>query len=202
MKLNKQDYNIIDIGCGNKKYKDPQGRKVIGIDKVKTNDTDLICDIDTGLPFDNETIDFIYMDNCLEHVDSFENTMREIHRVLKHGGKVLIKVPHYSSYRAFTLTHKQFFTVTAMYGFNPKDPMSHMFPDIRFRDQRVILRTWQVDENNRKRYPTLYYCYVVMKPFLWMWERIMNIKPVFYEKFSTTLTPFTSILEIEFYLKK
>ncbi len=201
-KLNKKEYNIVDIGCGNKKYKDPKGRKVIGLDKVQTKETDLVHDIDKGLPFEDGSIDFIYMDNCLEHLESFENSMREIHRVLKKGGEVLIKVPHYSSYRAFTIGHKQFFTTTAMYGFKPNDPMSHMMPDIRFSKQKVFLRTWQVDENNRKRYPKLYYCYLTIKPILWAWERIMNIKPVFYEKFSETLSPFTSVFEIEFYLRK
>lgn len=202
IKLNPGDYNVLDLGCGTKKYKGKPGQRVIGVDKVKTPCVDVVCDIDTGIPFSNDSIDMIHMDNSLEHVKSFENTMREIYRVLKKGGEVLIKVPHYSSYRAFTLDHKQFFTVTAMYAFKSNDPMNMMFPDIRFSKQKVTLRTWQVDENNRKRYPNLYLCYLAIKPLLWSYERLMNIKPAVYEKFSETLSPFTSIFEIEFYLKK
>lgn len=114
----------------------------------------------------------------------------------------MIKVPHYSSFRAFTFGHKLFFTVTIMDGFKKNDPMSFMFSEVKFSNVKVNLRTWFMTKKNVQKYPKLKYVYYLMLPFLSVWELIMNINPVVYEKFSQTISPFTNITELEFKLQK
>ena len=50
-----------DIGCGTNKK---QG--YLGIDKVKLRGVDIICDVEHGLPFKDNTVDEILVWNILE----------------------------------------------------------------------------------------------------------------------------------------
>lgn len=69
-------------------------------------------------PFADEEFDFIYASHILEHLDKPFVIMTELHRILKPGGKLQIKVPHFS--RGFTHSeHKAGFDVTFPYYFNP-----------------------------------------------------------------------------------
>jgi len=62
-------------------------------------------------PFKDNTFDLIEAWHVLEHLDKPFNTMRELHRILKPGGKLNIKVPHFS--RGFTHSeHSHGFDVT------------------------------------------------------------------------------------------
>ena len=202
LKLNQDEFTILDLGCGMNKYHGKAGQRVIGIDKIKTSYVDFVHDIDKGIPFSDNSVDTVYMDNALEHMSDFEFQMKEICRVLKEGGIAIIKVPHYSCFRAFTFGHKLFFTVTIMDGFKKNDPMSFMFPDIQFSKINIKLRTWYMTKKNMQKYPKLKYVYYLLLPFLNMRELMMNLKPVFYEKFSQTFSPFTNIYELEFRLQK
>lgn len=86
LKLNPNEFTILDIGCGMNKYAGKSGQRVVGIDKVKTSCVDVVCNTDKGIPFSDNSIDMIYMDNSLEHMADFEFQMREIWRTLKWGG--------------------------------------------------------------------------------------------------------------------
>ena len=90
----------LDIGCGNAKVKG-----CLGIDTIRTKDVDIIADLNKGLPFRCSVFDEVYMNHVLEHVDDVIKVLEEVHRVLKAGGKVIIKVPCFSNFHA--LTHPQ-----------------------------------------------------------------------------------------------
>lgn len=47
------------------------------------------------LPFDSDCFDFILATDVIEHVDDDSLAMREMHRVLKKGGKLILTVPCY-----------------------------------------------------------------------------------------------------------
>ncbi|HXV63171.1 MAG TPA: methyltransferase domain-containing protein [Vicinamibacteria bacterium] len=46
-----------------------------------------------ALPFSSETFDAAFMFDVLEHVDAEASVLREIHRVLRPGGKLVLSVP-------------------------------------------------------------------------------------------------------------
>lgn len=58
----------------------------------------------------DESIDYIYIKDGLEHLDSVENFLQECARVLKNGGIVEIGVPHYKAPSAYKMTHKHYFS--------------------------------------------------------------------------------------------
>ena len=54
----------VDIGCG---FPEQKWEGCFGIDVNPDCRPDLAHDADEGLPFDDETLEFINMDNSLEH---------------------------------------------------------------------------------------------------------------------------------------
>ena len=46
------------------------------------------------LPFDDNSVDLIFSYHALEHVPDYLFAMSEIHRVLKHGGRLLVGLPY------------------------------------------------------------------------------------------------------------
>jgi SAM-dependent methyltransferase len=74
-------------------------------------------------PFAENTFDLVEAAHVLEHLDRPFDAMREIHRIMKPGGRLLLKVPHFS--RGFThAEHQHGFDVTFPLYFNPSFTMS------------------------------------------------------------------------------
>lgn len=48
------------------------------------------------LPFDDDSVDLIFSYHALEHVSDYLFAISEIHRVLKHGGRLLVGLPYVS----------------------------------------------------------------------------------------------------------
>ncbi|MEK7072621.1 MAG: class I SAM-dependent methyltransferase [Patescibacteria group bacterium] len=88
-------------------------------------------------PFDDNTFDLVEADHVLEHLDKPFLVMTEIHRILKPGGKLIIKVPHFS--RGFTHTeHSHGFDVTFPLYFN-KSFIKHGYFGIDFKLKKMEL---------------------------------------------------------------
>ena len=73
----------LDICCG---YRKAFG--FIGIDSRPLPGVDLVCDIETGLPYPDSSVDAIRMHDALEHIrpDSIIAVINDVWRVLKPGG--------------------------------------------------------------------------------------------------------------------
>ncbi|MBA7604223.1 hypothetical protein ES703_11342 [subsurface metagenome] len=56
---------------------------------------DLVIDVRKGLPFINDSVDFIYNEHVLEHLtfEEGEKVVREFYRCLKQGGALRIAMP-------------------------------------------------------------------------------------------------------------
>ena len=55
------------------------------------------CNIVFGkekLPFEDDSVDLIFSYHALEHIPDYLSAMAEIHRVLKHGGHLLLGLPY------------------------------------------------------------------------------------------------------------
>ena len=82
----KQKPLMLDLGCGNKKRPG-----TIGVDYNARVDSDISHDLNIfPYPFEAESVDRIYIDNCLEHLDRPLSVMEELHRILKPGGEVKV----------------------------------------------------------------------------------------------------------------
>lgn len=96
----------------------------INLDSCDLPGVDIIYDIEkTPLPFDNDEFDSILCRDIFEHVD-FIPVLREIHRILRKGGDLIIRVPHFTSRRNFIdPTHKKMFSVKT-FGHFVKDSLT------------------------------------------------------------------------------
>jgi len=65
----------------------------VNIDISPKADVSLTLGVDP-LPFDNDSVDIIYSDHTIEHVENYLYLISEINRVLKKGGCLLLGVPY------------------------------------------------------------------------------------------------------------
>ena len=96
----------LDLGCGAKKRED-----CIGVDWSDSFNIDVKHDLNVyPYPFEDNSVDKIYLDNVLEHLSDVVKTIEECHRILRPGGIIEIKVPYFRSKWAFIdPTHIHYF---------------------------------------------------------------------------------------------
>jgi SAM-dependent methyltransferase len=103
----------IDLGCGqglwSKKLKE-RGIQVIGVDssmdrlikcRAEGNNDDLVCASAANLPFASDSLDSVLFLETIEHMDEEQQdrSLKEIHRVLKPRGLVVVTTPNRPIYR-------------------------------------------------------------------------------------------------------
>jgi len=100
---------ILDLGCGEKKVPNS-----IGLDNVQLPGVDIEHDLmDFPYPFENESIDKIYLRHVIEHftIENINLILDECNRLLRKDALLIITVPHVFSISAFIdPTHRSYFT--------------------------------------------------------------------------------------------
>jgi len=89
---------VLDIGCGDNKFKGGKGDIVIGIDRIRFNGVDVVSDMERfPYPFKDEVFDNVVMRHSLEHVTRHNRInikiVEEIYRILKKNGILEVKIP-------------------------------------------------------------------------------------------------------------
>ena len=97
----------LNIGCG---YEPKEG--FINLDKAKQVYPDVVCDIEHGIPYPDNTFDYIYSKHTLEHVrpQQWKFVLEEIYRVAKPNAILELILPfdnimrrcNYDHYRTFS----------------------------------------------------------------------------------------------------
>ena len=80
-----------NFGCGDKKIDGFVNVDICGEPDIRY---DLSC---YPWPFENDSADEVYSEHFLEHVIDYEKTILEMYRILKPGGLLHFKVPHFRS---------------------------------------------------------------------------------------------------------
>lgn len=118
------------VGCGRKAK-----AGYYNVDLVKLKGVDQVVDLNR-FPYDLPRNHFkeIIAENVIEHLDSVPLVMKELHSILKIGGVIHIRVPHFTYCAAYTdPTHKQFFGLNS-FDFFVKNTVEHDFYfDFHFR---------------------------------------------------------------------
>jgi SAM-dependent methyltransferase len=84
-------YRLLDVGCGVKPYAPVFVRagEYVGLDTAEHAHADLIGPIE-GIPAEDASFDLVLCIQVLEHVDDPAQGVRELHRVTRPGGRVLL----------------------------------------------------------------------------------------------------------------
>lgn len=172
---------VLDLGCGKKKRPG-----TVGVDCSERHQADIIHDLNNiPYPFEEESVDFIYMDNVLEHLDAPMAVMEEIYRILKTDGGVKIIVPYFRSAWAFIdPTHKTYYTVDSFAYYDPDHIICQRYDYVttRFKVERIIFNE-TIRSGRIKR----------------LIIRLANKWPNHYESYLSHLFPLD---DITYYLKK
>ncbi len=107
----------LNLGCG----RFPKDG-FVNVDWAKAPGVDVIHDLtELPYPFEDGAFDHIEADHVLEHLPQVFAVMSEIHRLLSPGGRLVLRVPHFS--RGFSHPeHKRGFDATFPYYFDPAFP--------------------------------------------------------------------------------
>jgi len=90
----------LNLGCGNKKLEGYVNVDACGV-------PDVVCDLSVfPWPWLDNSIDEVFSEHFLEHVLDYEKTILEIHRILKPGGVIWFRVPHYRGPMSIWHLHK------------------------------------------------------------------------------------------------
>lgn len=90
----KEDFNILDLGCGDNELLDYINVQVFytGYDKFCGINK---YDLEKGLPTDikNHRYDVIFLNEFIEHIENFKSLLIECRSILKDNGKIIITTP-------------------------------------------------------------------------------------------------------------
>ena len=97
-----QKLRKLHLGCGDKYLPE-----YINIDARKGENVDLVCDI-TRLPFEEDSVDEIYMCHSLEHIEMNKISwyIEYLYKLLKRGGEMYISVPNFEALSSMYLAKK------------------------------------------------------------------------------------------------
>lgn len=172
---------MLDLGCGNKKRPG-----TIGVDYNSRVDGDISHDLNIfPYPFESNSVDRVYIDNCLEHLDNPLKVMEEIHRIVQVGGEVKVIVPYFRSPSAYhDPTHKTFYTTLSFSYYDPSHPICirYDYTKAHFKVEKVVFH-----EHLQSGF---------IKS---MFVMLANKWPALYENVFSPLLP---LHEISYYLKK
>ncbi len=128
---------ILDIGCGERRHSG-----TIGVDIVPLATVDVVCNVNSGLPFKDNSNEGIHASHILEHVDDLVFTMEELYRICKPGAWIEIRVPHASTPTLVWAdpTHKRGFTIGTFAPFSEDSNVKH-YSNARFKvlEQRLLV---------------------------------------------------------------
>jgi len=96
----------LNLGSGFRPRKQNEGW--INIDIEEECMPDIVRDVRKGLPFDDNSVDYVYASHFMEHFEweDFIFLMSEIWRVLKPEATFEMIIPHYKHENAFDIDHK------------------------------------------------------------------------------------------------
>lgn len=86
---------LLDIGCGYNNLVRNYNGEGIGVDVFAWGEADLLVKDTARMDFADETFDTITFVGCLNHIPNRTEVLKEAHRLLKAGGKLIITMIPY-----------------------------------------------------------------------------------------------------------
>lgn len=163
-----KNLKMIDIGGGIDAKK--------GYISIDQEGSDIICDLNDGIPMPDNSCYVVNASHIIEHLKDPYKTMKEIHRVLAHGGWVFIQVPSTDGRGAFQdPTHVSFWNQNSFWYYTKQQQARYI------RNNLVKFQTFRLETN----YPS-------------EWWKINNIPVVFADLIAikNENTRFPGLLEI------
>jgi len=129
---------ILNLGCGNQEYGTHR------VDMSKTETTTHVFDIEEGLQFPDNFFDVVYERNLFEHLQNPGFHLKEVYRVLKEKGKLVLITDNASCTRYYVLgTHEGQYE--KRHKDNPKDRHFAIFTKTHIRNHLLAVGFQQIN---------------------------------------------------------
>ncbi len=134
----KKPMNVLDIGNGHSLLENFVHTDYFSIDISQKNNKSKfkITGDSYYLPFKNHSFDFIVISEVLEHLEFPEKAIKEINRVLKENGKLIITVPYKEKIQYHLCIHCNKLT--------PANAHLHSFDEKKIKD--LLINTLKIKE--------------------------------------------------------
>ena len=123
---------MVDLGGGIDPYKN---YKTVDI----RSNADYVADLNEGIPLEDNSVGVLHAYHILEHLKDPVKSMREIHRVLAHGGWAFIEVPSTDGRGAFQdPTHVSYWNQNSFFYYTRQQQARYIDnKDIRFMEMKL-----------------------------------------------------------------
>jgi len=133
----------LDLGCGSSKK-----AGFLGVDVIQLEGVDVVHDLNMfPYPFKEDSVDEMWLDNVLEHLDKPLLVLEELYRIAKNHAKITIAVPYFRSFYAYIdPTHQNYFGVEYFNYFDPTHLfcLKYQYSDFRFKVNKLEFdREWK-----------------------------------------------------------
>lgn len=128
---------VLNLGCGKRRIPGS-----IGVDRVAIEGfVDVVHDLEqVPYPFPSRSADAIHLYYVLEHLHNPLLVLEELHRIMKPGAKLYIKVPHFSSAYAYVdITHVRPYSFRSFNAFEHGNPI-HYYTRANFKVRYVRIK--------------------------------------------------------------
>lgn len=172
---------ILNLGCGITKIPNS-----IGVDKIKIKKfTDVVHDLDKApYPFKNNYADEIHCYHVLEHLHNPLEKIEEMHRILKPGGILYLRVPHFSSMGAFTdITHIRPFACESFNCFEDNHAQNY-YTKARFKIIHKEIKYFGLYPNKGmyEKFVHKNQCFFLLKPAVRIINFFIKLSPILFER--------------------
>jgi SAM-dependent methyltransferase len=199
---------VLDVGSGLNKYQGKAGDTVIGMDLFNAGSADVIHDINIfPYPFPDNYFDMVWVHHSFEHMDDAYDikehksnqikAVEEFWRITKPGGKVMIFVPHWSSFVTWGhIDHRRGYGFGTFNMFDISNKGEQVNSKVRFKVKSRIRWILYFTHTNNKIIGKMFE--VISAPVEWMINRNYLTKLVS-ERFFANILGFD---EVQFELEK
>ncbi len=172
---------ILNLGCG--KVRIPNS---LGVDRVPIEGyVDVVHDLDVvPYPFADNSVDEIHFYHVLEHLHDPIKKLEEIYRILRPGGALYMRVPHFSSMGAFTdVTHIRPFGYFSLDCLQPND-YHHFYTTAAFEILKKEIKYLGLYPNTGlyEKYVHKNQCPLIVRPFVRLMNFLVALSPVAFER--------------------
>ena len=172
---------VLNLGCGTTRIPHSIGVDVVKIDSY----VDIVHDLNRiPYPFKSNSVDEIHIYHTLEHLSEPLKKIEECYRILKIGGKLFIRVPHFSSMGAFSdITHVRPFGYTSFDVFE-KDDYHHFYTEVSFKLLRKQIKYSGLYPNSGvyAKYIHENTCPLLVRPLVHLLNFMIGLSPIFFER--------------------
>src|SRR5258708_35871896 len=147
---------------------DPEAAIALGSSFVNAN-------LDGALPWPDQTFDLVISTEGIEHLENHYSFLREVNRVLKPGGTLILTTPNITALRSrVRFLGSGFFGRDARpLNETQRHPLHHIglatFPELRYKLHNSGFRLVEVRHTHIR---PVSYLYAIYAPWMWLYTRI------------------------------